>query len=357
MNEKQDRYWMRRALALARRSLGATQPNPMVGAIVLDQNGAWVGRGFHRQAGGPHAEVFAFDEAGDKAKGGTLYVTMEPCSTQGRTPPCSKRVIESGVSRVVIASLDPNPDHQGRAIHLLEDAGINVSTDCMTDEADRLNEPFKMWMEHKRPFVTAKAAVSLDGKIGKVDKRILLSGDVAERTTMKLRAEAGAILVGVQTVLTDDPKLNVRGIYESREPIRVVLDSNLRMPANASMFSHAGGPIWVFCLASASEENKKKLEDKGAHVFPLSNKITVEDVLAKLGDEGVTAVLVEGGAQVFDSFFDANCVDRLVLYLTPHILGEEGTVPITKKGPFRLKYQSVIRRGQDWIVVGTTAKS
>ncbi len=348
---------MRRAFVAARKGLGNTQPNPPVGAIVLDFNGKKVGEGFHPKAGEPHAEVFALDQAGEHARGGTIYVTLEPCIHFGRTPPCTERVLASGVRRVVFSVRDPNSVSGGGA-EILRDKGLEVSWGCLSDWGARLIEPFTTRITKKRPLVTAKAALSLDGNIGAAGARVFLSGPACEKTTMRLRAEAGAILVGVNTVLSDDPKLTVRGKHSHRTTIRAVIDPNLRTPPSARIFAEAGGPVWILCHKRALTSPKAEpLRQRGAVLKPIvteHERFTAEQILSVF-ENGFTALLVEGGATLFSTFASSHLVDRWVLYLTPHVLGNawqgKPTISLLTSGDFRLRFRSVIRRGDDWEIV------
>ncbi len=351
-----DRHWMLRALALAKRGLGNTVPNPLVGAIVLDSNHKLVGSGFHQKAGEPHAEVLALNAAGEKARQGTLYVSLEPCCHFGRTPPCTDRILQSGVKRVVIATTDPNPLVNGKGIETLLHAGIEVFSGCLKEKADALNAPFRTWITQKRPFVTAKVAISLDGKIGTRGTRTILSGPTCEKTTMRLRAEAQAIVVGANTVISDDPRLTVRGQYQDRKPIRVILDGHLRTPSCAKMFHEQGGAIWIICNEDkASSEAADLLKKSGAKIVPFKTstdgRISILEITHFLGKEGISSLLIEGGSQLLSQFAQVALVDRWVLYLVPQILGESfqeyKAVPLGIPPPFSFKIQSVIRRGGD----------
>src|SRR5947208_11035637 len=235
---KQDLQFMRLALALARRGYGATSPNPMVGAVLV-KKGRIIGRGWHRRAGQPHAEIEAIRDAerrGHSSKGATLYVTLEPCSTHGRTPPCTQAIVAAGIKRVVIGATDPNPRHRGRGFGILKRAGIEVIKGILADECERLNEAFNHWIIHRTPFVTVKAAMTLDGKIATaagVSKWI--TGEKARAYGMKLRQEADAILVGINTILADDPSLTVRGGRSQKRLRRIVLDSTAKTPLTAKV--------------------------------------------------------------------------------------------------------------------------
>lgn len=351
---RKDHYWMKRALALAKRALGQTKPNPVVGCIVLDAQGNFVGQGFHQKAGEPHAEVFALNQAGTKAKGGTLYVTLEPCSIENRTPPCAKLVAQSHIKRVVVATKDPNPKVNGSGIAFLHDKGLQAALGCEQFRADTLIAPFRTWITKKRPLVTAKIALSLDGKIGAQDKRIILSGSVIEKTTMRLRAEAGAILVGVNTILIDDPQLNLRGKYRDREPIRAVLDPSLRTPPSAKIFQTKGGPVWIFChKENLQTPAAKKLEQSRAKLIPIpitaNDLLDASEILSYFGKNEITAILIEGGAFTLNHFADSKLIDRWMIYRTPKTLGKykNKTVSFDIGNQSFLKFQHAIQRDND----------
>ncbi len=238
---------MARALALAERGRGRTSPNPMVGAVIVDAEGVVIGRGAHERAGGPHAEVVALADAGDRARGATLYCTLEPCSHTGRTGPCAPRVVEAGVRRAVIAVEDPNPMVAGRGIHYLRERGVEVVLGVMRDEAERLNRPFFTFISRQRPFVTLKAAVSLDGMVAaRKGERTAITGAEANSLTHVGRAETDAIAIGSETAIVDDPLLTARGVYRERPLTRVIFDRRLRTPAQARMFSTLdAGPVVI----------------------------------------------------------------------------------------------------------------
>jgi diaminohydroxyphosphoribosylaminopyrimidine deaminase / 5-amino-6-(5-phosphoribosylamino)uracil reductase len=362
-----DAYWMRRALVLARRGWGTAQPNPLVGAIVLDSKGKQVGTGFHAKAGGEHAEKIAFRQAGENARGGTLFVTLEPCVPfEGkRTGGCTEAVISSGVRRVVISSLDPNPPVHGRGVAALRNAGIEVSVGCLSEISDFLNLPFRTFVTEKRPFIVAKSALSMDGKIGARGQRVHLTGEISLRRTMHLRAGAGAILVGSETILSDDPFLNVRGRNSDRKPVRAILDPELVTPPTARIFNSEGGPVWIL----TKEENEKsermnKLIARGARGEFLRSTndgmFDVREVVAFFAAEKITSLLVEGGANTIAHFAAAGLIDRFVFFLAPKRLGANvdaaPTIPLDLGGGVALEILSVIRRGADWQVVATPKK-
>ncbi|MFH1018619.1 MAG: bifunctional diaminohydroxyphosphoribosylaminopyrimidine deaminase/5-amino-6-(5-phosphoribosylamino)uracil reductase RibD [Pseudomonadota bacterium] len=366
-DERTDRYFMHRALALARRGLGGTQPNPLVGAVVV-KDGNIVGRGYHKRAGEAHAEVIALDQAGAKARGATLYVTLEPCSHFGRTPPCADRVIASGVKRVVIATPDPNPV-SGGGITKLRTAGLDLSVGCRQAQAERLALPYLFALKQGRPLVTARAAVTLDGKIGVRGGRIQISGPACENTRMKLRAEAGAILVGISTLLNDDPLLTVRGPFAARKPIRAVVDPDFKTPASSRLINSEGGAVRVYGRADIEGTPEgagrvAELKNHGATVVALkpnqSGKLDSMEILKDLAGQGVNAVLVEGGAGVYHYMARAGLVDRWRIFLSPTLLGPsvngQPTVPFWADGGFSLRFQSVIRHGADWEISAVSEK-
>ncbi len=351
-----DAYWMKRALGLARRGLGRTAPNPMVGTIVLNRDGEVVGRGYHAKAGEAHAEVIALDQAGERAKGGTLYVTLEPCSHLGKTPPCVDRILASGVARVVVATQDPNPQVDGSGIEQLRQAGLQVEVGVVKEAADRLLKGFRTWVVKGRPYVTAKVALSFDGKLGTREKRVRLTGPVAEKSTMRLRAEAGAILVGDQTVAVDDPRLTVRGPYHDRTPLRLILDGTLKTSPSSALFTHPGGDVWIFCDEQFSQtEAGQTLSDRGARVIGLPCRkqgwIEPGQLLSYLAEHEVNSLLIEGGEVTLSQFSKAGLIDRWVIFLSQTVLGGQfegrDTVPLRIGGDFPLYVQSVIRRGSD----------
>jgi diaminohydroxyphosphoribosylaminopyrimidine deaminase/5-amino-6-(5-phosphoribosylamino)uracil reductase len=322
-----DVVFMRRALALAERARGLTSPNPMVGALVVDAGGAVAGEGYHRAAGQPHAEVEALDAAGRRAAGGTLYVTLEPCTHHGRTPPCAPRVIASGVRRVVVAIEDANPAVAGRGVAALRDASIEVAVGALAGEATRLNRAFITAMRLGRPHVTLKGAITLDGRIADVDRRSQwITGEAARRHAHRLRSEADAIVVGVETVLEDDPRLTVRlDTPWPREPYRVVVDSRARTPDAAQILS-AGTPARTVVAigAAAAADRVTALRARGVTVASCAGaagRVDLAALLRWLAEREVRSVLVEGGGEVHAGFLDAGLVDRVAVFVAPLLLG------------------------------------
>lgn len=324
---------MRRALELAARARGLTSPNPMVGAVVVSREGVVVGEAFHRRAGEPHAEIEALAHAGARARGATLYVTLEPCNHHGRTPPCAPAVAASGVARVVYAMRDPNPLVDGGGAAHLRAAGIVVDAELLREDAERLNRAFVTAMRRGRPHVTLKAAMTADGKIADIaGTSRWISGEAARAEAHRLRAESDAIVVGVTTVLRDDPALTVRLDRPwPREPYRVVLDAAARTPADAQIL-RAGTPAraLVVVAADAPERRARMLVQAGATLVRLAapgGRIDIHALLAWLHAREARAVLVEGGAEANGAFLDAGVVDRVALFIAPLLLGGRAATP------------------------------
>jgi diaminohydroxyphosphoribosylaminopyrimidine deaminase/5-amino-6-(5-phosphoribosylamino)uracil reductase len=323
---------MRRALALARRGLGLTSPNPMVGAVLV-RNGKIIGQGFHERAGEPHAEINALRDAagrGHSPRGATLYVTLEPCCTHGRTPPCTQALIAAGIRRVVVGAIDPNPQHAGRGIRLLQRAGIEVATGVLAGEATQLNEAFNHWIVHRTPLVTVKAAMTLDGKIATAggDSRWITS-PAARAEGMKLRRAADAILAGVNTVLADDPALTWRprgtpppaGAKRLR---RIILDSRARTPLTAQVVTDAHAPSTTVVVTRQAPARRVAALRRRVRVVvapETRGRVNVRWLLRWLGRENVTHLLVEGGGEVNASFLEPRLAQRVVFFYAPKILG------------------------------------
>jgi len=301
----------------------------MVGAVVVDREGVVVGRGAHEFAGGPHAEVHALKDAGDRARGATLYCTLEPCSHVGRTGPCAPRVADAGIARVVVAVEDPNPLVNGAGIALLRARGMSVVTGVLEDEARRLNRPFFSLMRRRRPFVTLKAALSRDGRIAAAPGvRTRLTGAAANRVIHRERAEIDALAVGSGTILADDPLLTARGAYRQRPLTRVIFDSRLRTPPDAKVLSTLGaGPVIIVSTPSAADcvpDRVAALVEAGADIQCVGEDSGLGTVLEQLAAWGLSSVIVEGGAALHRSFWDAGLVDRVEMFITPCTLGPAG---------------------------------
>lgn len=322
-----DADFMQRALFHARRAEGATTPNPMVGAVVVTPDGVVAGQGRHPRAGAPHAEVLALDEAGEKAKGATLYVTLEPCCHTGRTGPCTRRIIAAGISRVVAAMRDPNPLVSGRGFDELRGAGIRVDVGVLEAEALRVNRAFAVVQTEGRPMVIAKAATSLDSRIAAAPGvRTQLTSAEANRRTQRLRAAVDAIGIGSGTLLADDPILTVRDCYRPRPLARVVFDRRLRTPATARLFSTLdAGPVIILTTAAAvgrHPERAQALKDAGATLIEGSGVLR-EDLRGLIALE-ISTLLLEGGAVMHAAAWQAGVVDRVHVIVAPTQLGEGG---------------------------------
>ena len=321
---------MREALRLAALGRGRTSPNPMVGAVLV-RDGRVVGAGWHRKAGTEHAEVHALRMAGDLARGATLFVTLEPCSHTGRTGPCAKAVIEAGVRRVVAAMGDPNPLVSGRGFQMLRDAGIEVSCCLLEAEARRLNEAFLTWVTEKRPFVTLKMAMTLDGKTATAGgESQWITGEEARLRGHVLRDENDAILVGIGTVLADRPSLTTRlPDGNGKNPLRVVLDSRARTPLDTPMLHDGAAPVWIAATEAAPPENVKRLREAGAEVIVAGagEAVDLPLLLRTLGEKNICSLLVEGGSTVHFSFLRAGLADKVFAFVAPMLVGGKGATP------------------------------
>ena len=326
MNVKADVAYMKLALALAARGAGWVSPNPMVGAVLV-RAGEIVSRGYHRRAGLPHAEVEALRAAGARARGADRYVTLEPCNHQGRTPPCTRAILEAGVRRVIIAARDPNPYVAGGGGEYLASRGVSVETGLLAAEAQRLNEAWFHWVNTGRPWVIAKAACSLDGKIATATgESQWITGEAARLWGHRWRHRVDAIVAGINTVLADDPQLTTRlPRGRGKDPIRVVLDSRLRLPEQARLLHlDSAAPTWVACTEQAPAAKIRFLERLGAEVLVLpveSGRVSLTALLQLLGARQVQSLLVEGGAEVLGSFFDQKLVRMFHFFYAPKFLG------------------------------------
>lgn len=315
-------FYMDLALSNARTMKGQTDPNPLVGSVIVNHNRI-VGVGTHLKAGEPHAEIHALRMAGDQASGGTIYVTLEPCSHFGRTGPCAHAIIDAGLNKVVIAALDPNPLVSGNGVKMLEDAGIEVVSGIREQESLKMNEVFNKFITTKRPFVTLKAASTLDGKIAthSLDSKWITSED-ARRDVHELRSEHMAILVGVGTVIEDDPELTAR-IPNGRNPVRVILDSSLRLPLDAKVVVDGAAETWIFTSRTYDRSKKEQLEQAGIRIFETSGetRTDVNDLMRFLGENGISSLFIEGGGTVNSAFLENRLIDKVVLYFAPKLVG------------------------------------
>lgn len=320
--------YMQRALELARRGRGWVNPNPMVGAVVVN-DGAIVGEGFHPKLGGPHAEVVALTQAGDKALGATLYVTLEPCNHWGRTPPCTQAIVEAGVRRVVAATWDANPLTAEQSRKTLESHGVTLEVGLLDDEARRLNEPFFHFMRHQRPFVVLKTAMTLDGKIATPSGHSQwISGEVSRAHVQELRATYAGVMAGIGTVLADDPRLTCR-LSDSHAPARIIVDPRAETPLNAQLFDDPS-PVILAVAPGADPARRQALEAKGAELLeiPLKGRHLDLDILMEiLGQRGIDSLLLEGGGGLNASALRAGIVTKVVAYIAPKLLAGDGIPP------------------------------
>jgi diaminohydroxyphosphoribosylaminopyrimidine deaminase / 5-amino-6-(5-phosphoribosylamino)uracil reductase len=320
--------FMRQALKLAQRGYGMTSPNPMVGAVLV-KAGKIIGRGFHQRAGHPHAEIEALRDAetrGHSARDATLYVTLEPCWTHGRTPPCTDAIIASGIREVIVGAIDPNPKHSGRGLEVLRAARVKVRDGVLAGEATRLNEAFNHWIVRRTPFVTVKAGMSFDGKIAtRTGESKWITGPQSRERAMRLRQGADAILVGANTILRDDPSLTVRVAGISKQLRRIILDSKARSPFSSKVLADdATSSLTTIVVGSDAPAKKVGALERKVQVWhaPLRNGgIDLRWVLKKLGSENITSLLVEGGGEVNASFLLGRFAHRIAFFYAPILIG------------------------------------
>ena len=355
--------YMRLALRLARRGYGTTSPNPMVGAVLV-KGGRIIGRGWHHCAGEPHGEIEAILDAarhGNSVKGATLYVTLEPCSTHGRTPPCTEAILDADIKRVIIGSTDPNPRHRGKGFEILKRGGVSVTAGVLAEECEQLNESFNHWIVHRMPFVTVKAAMTLDGKIATASgESKWISSEKARAYRMKLRQGADAILVGINTILADDPSLTLRCLKSKVQPPsskahrrsgslksetvhklrRVILDSQARTSLKAKVVNDDHAHLTTIVVSRLAPGRRVKALSQRAQVIvaPSSGqKLDLRWLLRRLGSENVTSLLVEGGGEVNASFLLQGLAHRVAFFYAPKILGGRDSIrAVADKGITRL---------------------
>ncbi len=359
----EDERFMQMALELAAKGRGRVEPNPMVGAVAV-KDGKVVGQGYHEYIGGPHAEVRALDEAGPSAKGATLYVTLEPCAHYGKTPPCAERVIEAGIKRVVLAVMDPNPETAGRGAEGLRQAGIDIVSGVLEEEARKLNAPFFKLMTVGMPYVIAKWAMSLDGKTATHtgDSRWVSSRE-SRVYVHKVRSQVDAVMVGIGTVLRDDPLLTCRQIEGGRNPKRLVVDGQARLPLDSQLVrTLSEAEVLVATTDRAPRERLDRLNGAGCRLLVVKgkgNRVELRELMKMLGKERITNVLVEGGGTLTASLFDEGLVDRVMVFVAPKIIGGgEARLPVSGIGVDKvedalgLKDVSVTRLAEDVLIEG-----
>jgi diaminohydroxyphosphoribosylaminopyrimidine deaminase / 5-amino-6-(5-phosphoribosylamino)uracil reductase len=356
-----DRRWMQRALELARRGIGVTSPNPAVGCVIVDRDGQMVGEGWHEYDLLDHAEVAALRDAqknaGDRIEGATAYVSLEPCNHTGRTPPCTQALINAKLSRVVAATVDPNPNVAGNGIAALRAAGLQTELGVCEKEARRLNEGFARWIQQKRPFVSLKVAMTLDGRIAPTPSlhRVLepywITSETSRAAVQRLRWQSDAVLVGIDTVVADDPLLTDRSGMRRRRPLqRVILDSALRMPLESKLVSTAQNDVVVFTVSKA-ESRVAALRSRGVRVEVLTaeaGRVPIGKVLDQLGAEGILMLLTETGTRLNTALLAGGLVDRVHFFISPQIMGSDA-VPAFQGmlNPMLLTGVEVERYGND----------
>ena len=349
----QDLHWMQRALELAQRGIGVASPNPAVGCVILDRAGQVIGEGWHEYDLLHHAEIDALNEAKqhapDRLRGGTAYVTLEPCNHTGRTGPCTQALIAAGLARVVAAIADPNPNVAGHGMEALRAAGIEAALGICESEARRINEGFAKWIQHKRPFVLMKVAMTLDGRIAPppgfhtAREPYWITSEPARAAVQPLRWQADAAMTGVDTVLADDPMLTDRSGLRRRRPLlRVVLDSALRMPLDCKMIRGVQNDVVIFTV-SKDEARINELRNRGVRVEILpaaAGRVALGAVLDKLGSEGILTLLTETGTRLNTALLAESLVDRMHLFVSPQIMGSDA-VPAFKGMPRAIQMAEV----------------
>jgi diaminohydroxyphosphoribosylaminopyrimidine deaminase / 5-amino-6-(5-phosphoribosylamino)uracil reductase len=344
-----DIFFMKMALDLAEQGIGYTSPNPMVGAVVV-KDGKVVGRGWHQIPGGPHAEVYAIDDAGEQAKGADIYVTLEPCNHHGKTPPCTEKIIKAGIRRVIMAMTDPNPDVAGGGAQRLEQAGIPVVSGVCEKEAQQLIEFFTKYVKTKRPFVILKIAATLDGRIAtRTGDSKWITGETSRKYVHALRHAVDAILVGANTVKTDNPQLTTRlEGKKGKDPTRIILDTNLSIPEEAKVLHNDSASDTIIITGnSVSLEKKSRLEKMGAQIIDAKlkdNLIDLNALMDQLGQMRITSLLIEGGSRVAAEAINAGIVDKICLFYAPKILGGDDGVPMLRGVGPALMSQSIAVR-------------
>jgi diaminohydroxyphosphoribosylaminopyrimidine deaminase/5-amino-6-(5-phosphoribosylamino)uracil reductase len=359
--QKNHTYFMNLAIKLALKAKGKTNPNPLVGALVV-KNGRIIGKGFHKKAGLAHAETIALDKAGDKAKGSTLYVTLEPCTHFGRTPPCVNRIIRSGIKKVIVGMPDPNPLNNDKGIQILRDHKIKVEVGFLEKKLKKINEVFIKYITERIPFVTIKAAQSLDGKIAtKTGDSKWITSDKSRSLSHRIRKNYDAIMVGINTILRDNPKLDAW--FSEKQPIKIIVDSQLSTPQDANIFSGNNQVIIVTLPQRPGQETEnRKILAKKARIIEVKEKegqINLKDMMKKLAQLQITDILVEGGGTLIGGLFDEGLVDKVLFFISPKIIGGKDAISsVMGKGidridrAVRLTEVKLRRVGEDMLLEG-----
>lgn len=361
-----DEKYMRLAMQLAGNAIGRTSPNPLVGAVIVKDNRV-VGCGWHRKAGTPHAEVHALNQAGELAQGADVYVTLEPCAHYGKTPPCAKALVEAKVKNVYGGLLDVNPKVAGKGFKILEDAGIHVEYGFLQDELRKQNEVFFKWIEHKKPFVVLKAAMTLDGKIATATGQSKwITNETSRAYGYKLRDIYDGIVVGINTVIEDNPMLTAR-VDGGKNPIRIVVDSSLRIDINANVVQDKSAKTIVATTDKADKDKILKLQAQDVDVIVVdkdeNDKVDIEKLLDILGQKNICSILVEGGATLSGSFVAKKLVDKVYFFIAPKIIGgKEAKTPVAGTGilnlqeALALKDIQIEKLEEDILIIGRVDK-
>lgn len=352
-----DRKFMKRAITLARKGVGKTSPNPAVGCVIV-KDGIIVGEGWHKRAGGHHAEVHALEAAGSAAQGADVYVTLEPCNHTGKTPPCTEALIKAGVARIVVGMRDPNPV-AGGGLARLEQAGIRIEASGMVKECQALNQPFIKQVTTGMPFVTFKCAMTLDGNIATVTgESRWISCEASRRHVHRMRACHDAIMVGVDTIIADNPQLTVRHV-QGKNPIRVIVDTRLRTPESVEVLGGRLARKTIIATTEADPEIHRRYTRQGATILvceEFDGRVSMNDLLAKLGAMGIQSILLEGGSRLAGDMVRNRLIDEFVIFIAPKILGSDGFAPFALNGitsmdkSYRLSFGHIAHVGDDLII-------
>lgn len=354
------KFYMELALKNAQAMKGQTDPNPLVGSVIVNDNRI-VGVGTHLKAGEPHAEIHALKMAGDLARGGTIYVTLEPCSHHGQTGPCAEAIVEAGIKKAIIATLDPNPKVSGNGVKILQDAGIEVITGVLEEEARKMNEVFNKYITEQKPFITLKSGITLDGKVASHSfNSKWITSEESRRDVHQMRHENMAILAGINTVLKDNPALTAR-IPNGRNPLRIAIDSSLKIPLDYQLITDQQAETWIFTSQNHDKKKRKKLEELDVKVFETvsAESVNIPEVAGRLGKEGISSLMIEGGGNINASFLENQLIDKVVLYVAPKLIGGkdaptflEGTGLELMKDAVELTDTSVEKIGKDFKFTG-----
>lgn len=353
-----DITYMKRALALARKGIGKTSPNPAVGCVIVNQ-GKIVGEGWHKRAGGHHAEVHALQMAGDSARGADVYVTLEPCSHTGKTPPCCDALIRAGVMRVIAGMSDPNPAVNGNGLKALELAGIQTECGVLEDECRKINRPFIKHISTGLPYVTFKCAMTLDGNIASATgESRWISGEQSRRHVHKMRSANDAIMVGVDTIIADNPQLNVRHVI-GKDPLRIIVDSRLRTPETVTVLNQGAANGTLIATCEKNPEMHLRYTNQGAKIILCDEhdgRVFMPGLLKKLGKMGIQSVLLEGGSRLAGDMVRQSLIDEFAIFIAPKILGSDGFAPFALLGitsmenALKLSFGKINHIGQDILI-------